>query len=90
MTPLHSAAKIGHIKVLGCLVEQGADINIQADNGVIICDSAARVPDWVWGCLISRQILYPFFSYSAVKKIRSLQALKPFAMDIWSLVFKKL
>ena len=45
MTPLHSAAKIGHIKVLAYLVEQGADINIQADNGVIICDSAARVPD---------------------------------------------
>ena len=45
MTPLHSTAKIGHIKVLGYLVEQGADINIQADNGVIICDSAVRVPD---------------------------------------------
>ena len=45
MTHLHSAAKIGHIKVLGYLVEKGADINIQADNGVIIRDSAARIPD---------------------------------------------
>ena len=42
---MHSAAKIGHIKMLGYLVEQGADINIQDDNGVIICDSAARIPD---------------------------------------------
>ena len=45
MTPLHLAAKTGHIKVLGYLVEQRADINIQADNGVIICDCAARIPD---------------------------------------------
>ena len=38
MTPLHLAAKIAHIRILDYLVKQGADINIQDDNGVIICD----------------------------------------------------
>ena len=38
MTPLHLAAESGRIKILGYLVDQGADINIQDDNGVIICD----------------------------------------------------
>ena len=35
MTPLHFSAETGRIKILGYLVEQGADINIQDDNGVI-------------------------------------------------------
>ena len=38
MTPLHLAAESGHIKIVDYLYDQGADINIQADNGVIICD----------------------------------------------------
>ena len=38
MTPLHLAAESGRIKILKHFVEQGADINIQDDNGVIICD----------------------------------------------------
>ena len=38
MTPLHLAAESGRVKILGYLVDQGADINIQDDNGVIICD----------------------------------------------------
>ena len=38
MTPLHLGAKIARIKILSYLVEQGADINIQDDDGVIICD----------------------------------------------------
>ena len=35
MTPLHFAAESGRIKILNYLVEQGAPINIQDDNGVI-------------------------------------------------------
>ena len=38
MTPLHLAAESACIKVLNYLVDQGADINIQDENGVIICD----------------------------------------------------
>ena len=38
MTPLHLAAEGARIKVLDYLVKQGADINIQDHNGVIICD----------------------------------------------------
>ena len=38
MTPLHLAAESDHIKVVKYLFEQGADINIQDDNGVSICD----------------------------------------------------
>ena len=36
MTPLHLAAESGRIKILNYLVDKGADINIQDDNGVII------------------------------------------------------
>ena len=36
MTPLHLAAEIDRIGILGHLVEQGADINIQDDEGVNI------------------------------------------------------
>ena len=58
MTPLHLAAESGHIKVVDYLIDQGADINIQADNGVIICDyihsNTGRIMDEVSVSLISR------------------------------------
>ena len=34
MTPLHDAACEGHVHVVRCLVEQGADINIKDNDGV--------------------------------------------------------
>ena len=34
MTPLHLAAESGRIKVLRFLVDKGADVNDQDDNGV--------------------------------------------------------
>ena len=40
MTPLHLAAENGHIKIVDYLYDQGADIDIQDDNGVIIHDDA--------------------------------------------------
>ena len=33
-TPLHRAARRGHVDTVICLVEQGADINIKDENGV--------------------------------------------------------
>ena len=32
MTPLHLAARAGHVNTVKCLVEQGADINVQGHN----------------------------------------------------------
>ena len=32
MTPLHLAARAGHVNTVRCLVEQGADINIVGHN----------------------------------------------------------
>ena len=37
-TPLHVAATKGHDYTVECLVEKGANINIQDDDGVIACD----------------------------------------------------
>ena len=39
MTPLHLAAEGGRVKMVDYLVDNGADIDIQNDIGVIICDS---------------------------------------------------
>ena len=36
ITALHLAAESGRIKMVNYLVEQGADINIQDENGVIM------------------------------------------------------
>ena len=47
MTPLHLAARSGRVKILNYLVEQGADINIQDNNGVILCHTnAGRLADY--------------------------------------------
>ena len=35
MTALHFAAESNHIKMVECLLDQGADINLQDDNEVI-------------------------------------------------------
>ena len=46
MTPLHLAAESGQVKSLNFLVEKGADINNQDDNGVIIYHTnAGRLVD---------------------------------------------
>ena len=49
MTPLHLAAEGRRIKVVKHLVEQGADINIQDDNGVIICDHIHTSAEYLIG-----------------------------------------
>ena len=58
MTPLHLAAKSGHIKKVNYLCDKGADINIPDDDGVNL--NVGRLEDWVWISLISRQVLKCF------------------------------
>ena len=43
MTPLHLAVEDGHIKKMDYLFDQGADIDIQDDNGIIL--NAGRLAD---------------------------------------------
>ena len=43
MTPFHLSAESGHIKIVNCLYDQRADINIQDDNGVITVDYSGRI-----------------------------------------------
>ena len=43
MTPLHLAAESGHIKIVNYLCDEGADINIQDSDGVIL--NADRLAD---------------------------------------------
>ena len=45
MTPLHLAVAIGHIKKVNYLCDEGADINIQDNDGVIL--NAGRLADSV-------------------------------------------
>ena len=48
MTPLHLAAETACIKILNYLVKQGADIDIQDDEGVnILCDRYIPVLEYL-------------------------------------------
>ena len=40
MTALHFAAESNHIKMVECLLDQGADINVQDENEVILHTNA--------------------------------------------------
>ena len=42
MTALHFAAESNHIKMVECLLNQGADIDIQDDNEVILHTNVAN------------------------------------------------
>ena len=53
MTPLHLAAESNRIKMVECLLGQGADINLQDDNEVILHTNVASRLLWV-----SWQVLY--------------------------------
>ena len=43
MTPLHLAAESGHVKIVNYLRDEGADINIQDNDGVNV--DAGRLAD---------------------------------------------
>ena len=42
MTPLHLAVESNHIKMVECFLDQGADINVQDDNEVILHTNAVE------------------------------------------------
>ena len=41
LTPLHVAARAGHMDTVRCLVDKGADVNIQNNKGVSECEYTA-------------------------------------------------
>ena len=55
MTALHLAAESGHIKKVNYLCDEGADINIQDNDGVNL--NAGRLADIVWISLILTKVL---------------------------------
>ena len=46
MTPLHLAVASGHIKKVNYLCDEGADINIQDNDGVIL--NAGKLFELAW------------------------------------------
>ena len=71
MTPLHLAVESNHIKMVECLLDQGADINIQDDNQVILHTNAVEYFE-----LDVRCSTYCSFSLLFEHMILSLQAPK--------------
>ena len=50
MTPLHLAVQSNRIKMVECLLVQGADINIQDDNEVILHTNAVDYSELAGRC----------------------------------------
>ena len=72
MTPLHLVAESNHIKMVECLLDQGAaDINIQNDNQVILHTNAVDYFE-----LAGRCCPLCLFSLQFENKIFSLQSPK--------------
>ena len=58
MTPLHLAVKCNRTKMVECLLDKEADINLQDDNEVILPTNVVKYFEW--------QVLHPLFVFSAV------------------------
>ena len=71
MTPLHLAVESNHIKMVECLLDQGADINVQDDNEVILHTNAVEYFE-----LAGRCCTYCSFTLLFEHMILSLQAPK--------------
>ena len=71
MTPLHLAAESNLVKMVECLLDQGADINLQDDNKVILHTNAVD-----YSHLAGRCCTHCLFSLLFENKIFSVQALK--------------
>ena len=71
MTPLHLAAESNHIKIVECLLDQGADINIQDENDVILYTNVIDYSELAGKCCT-----HCSFSLLFESKVLSLQAPK--------------
>ena len=71
MTPLHLAVESGRIKMVKCLLDQEANINLQDDNQVILRTNAVNYFE-----LAGRCCTHCSFSLLFKHKILSLQAPK--------------
>ena len=71
MTPLHLAAESNHIQIVECLLDQGADFNLQDDNEVILHTNAVD-----YFHLAGRCCTHCSFSLLLENKIFSIQAPK--------------
>ena len=71
MTPLHLAAESNRIKMVECLLDQGADINLQDDNEVILYTNAVDYSE-----IAGRCCTHCSFSLLFENKVLSLQAPK--------------
>ena len=71
MTPLHLAVESNHIEMVKCLLDQGADIDLQDDDEVILHTNAVEYFE-----LAGRCCTHCSFSLLFEHKILSLQASK--------------
>ena len=69
MTPLHLAAESNRIKMVECLLDRGADINLQDDNKVILYTNAVDYSEIAGKCCT-----HCSFSLLFENKVLSLQA----------------
>ena len=72
MTPLHLAVESNRFKMVECLLDQGADIDLQDDNEVILHTNAVDYFKLAGRCLYPLSIFFLLFEH----KVLSLQASK--------------
>ena len=71
MTPLHLAVEWNHIEMVECLLDQGADINVQDDDAVILHTNVVDYFELAGRCCIHCSLSLLFEN-----KILSLQSSK--------------
>ena len=61
MAPLHLAVESNRIKMVQCLLAQGADFDLKDDNEVILHTNAVDYFE------LGGQVLYPLFIFSTIQ-----------------------
>ena len=72
MTPLHLAVESNHIEMVECFLDQGADINVQDDNQVILHTNAVEYCELAGTCCThcSFSLLFENKIESSIFKVR--------------------